>query len=83
MRQYVIRRLLLILPLVWAVGTVVFLLTRVIPGDAAQVYVGISGDQEIVEQLRELWGLNDSKWTQYTLEDRAYYHHAKDGQEKT
>ena len=66
MRQYVIRRLLLMLPLIWAVGTLVFVLTRVMPGDAAQVYVGISGDQEKVESLRELWGLNDSKWEQYT-----------------
>jgi len=65
-RQYVIRRLLLMLPLVWAVGTLVFILTRVMPGDAAQVYVGISGDQEKVETLRELWGLNDPKWEQYT-----------------
>ncbi len=40
MKRYLVRRLLLLLPVVWGVSTLVFLLIHLIPGDPVEVMLG-------------------------------------------
>ncbi len=60
MKTYIIQRLVLIPLTIIAVSILVFVFMRVIPGDAAQVRCGASGqaDQTCIEGLREQLGLN-------------------------
>ena len=55
MRQYIIRRLLLFVPTLLLVSILIFLLIRVVPGDAALAMLG-EGDftDEDVERARAL-----------------------------
>lgn len=68
MRAYVVRRLLLMIPTIFLLGTALFFMLRVIPGDVA---VGIltteeaSATPEEIEELREYLGLNDHPVEQY------------------
>ena len=57
--KYIAKRLLYAIPAVVLVVIIIFLLTRVMPGDPARAYLGEMATQEQVEQLREEWGLND------------------------
>ena len=66
MRQYIIRRLLLFVPTLLLVSVLIFLLIRVVPGDAALAMLG-EGDftDEDVERARAYLGLNDPLHIQY------------------
>ena len=57
--KYIAKRLLYAIPAVVLVVIIIFLLTRVMPGDPARAYLGEMATEEQVEQLREEWGLND------------------------
>jgi peptide/nickel transport system permease protein len=67
MLQYVLRRLLLLLPILLGVSLVVFTLIRLIPGDATLLAIGV--DQRITEEQRELvrksYGLDQPAPVQY------------------
>ncbi|CAN5811813.1 ABC transporter permease [soil metagenome] len=65
MLSYIIRRLMLMIPVLLIVGTIVFALVHLTPGDPAAVYLGPDATDEQVEQLRERLGLNDPLWEQY------------------
>ena len=67
MLRFALRRLLLIIPTVWVVLTVVFVLVRVAPGDPAMAILGQNATQESLESLREQMGLKDPLWLQYVL----------------
>ncbi len=71
MRNYILRRLLVIPFTVVAVTVIVFVFMRIIPGDAAQVRCGASGmaDQTCIEGLREQLGLNICDDADNILED--------------
>ena len=59
MLAYVIRRLLLLIPVLVIVGIIVFTLMHLIPGDPASVMLGRDATQEQKEALRERLGLNE------------------------
>lgn len=59
MTAYVLRRLVLLIPVILVVGIVVFALVHLTPGDPAAVMLGDSADPETVARLRESLGLND------------------------
>lgn len=59
MTAYVLRRLMMLLPVILIVGIVVFLLIHITPGDPASVILGDSATPEAVENLREQLGLKD------------------------
>lgn len=67
MLQYVLRRLLLLIPVLLGVSLVVFTLIRLIPGDATLLAIGV--DQRITEEQRELvrksYGLDQPAPVQY------------------
>ena len=67
MRGLIFKRLLDLAGVLLGVSILVFLMIRLIPGDAAQVMLGASGDasEEQVQQLRLKLGLNDPVPVQY------------------
>jgi ABC-type dipeptide/oligopeptide/nickel transport system permease component len=65
MRTYVIRRVLLLLPLIWGVVTIVFLVIHLLPGDPAAVLLGPFATSAREEALRHMWGLDRPLPVQY------------------
>ena len=65
MRAYVLGRLVSAVPVLFGVSIVIFLLMKLIPGDAAQVLAGPSATRDEVELIREDLGLNEPLYVQY------------------
>jgi peptide/nickel transport system permease protein len=65
MRAYVLGRLVSAVPVLLGVSVVIFLLMKLIPGDAAQVLAGPSATRDEVELIREDLGLNEPLYVQY------------------
>jgi|SRR5438105_4097955 len=65
MTNYLIKRLLLTIPVLLGVATLVFALIHFIPGDPAQVMLGESASQEDIAQLRVRLGLDRPLIVQY------------------
>ncbi|HQY31891.1 MAG TPA: ABC transporter permease [Thermomicrobiales bacterium] len=59
MGTYILRRLILLIPVILIVGIVVFMLVHLTPGDPAQVILGDSATPEALANLREELGFND------------------------
>jgi peptide/nickel transport system permease protein len=65
MTAYIIRRLLLVVPVMWLVATAAFFLLHMTPGDPVTVLLGPDATAEQIERLREDLGLNDPLLVQY------------------
>ncbi|NIA10076.1 MAG: ABC transporter permease, partial [Nitrospiraceae bacterium] len=65
MTSYIVRRVILAVPIMLAVFTLVFLLVRVAPGDPAVAALGDYASKEAVQALREKMGLDRPLWVQY------------------
>jgi peptide/nickel transport system permease protein len=66
MRNYIIRRLLLLILVLWGVTLVTFILMHVVPGDPAKVLLGkLSGNEVLVTKLRHQLGLDKPLVVQY------------------
>ena len=65
MRDYIIRRLLLLVPIMLGVSFLTFAMFRVIPGDAAVLQCGFGCTPEVVEELRHDLGLDRPWYVQY------------------
>jgi ABC-type dipeptide/oligopeptide/nickel transport system permease component len=65
MLRYLIRRLLLTIPVLLGVATLVFALIHLVPGDPVQSMLGETASQEDVEQLRHALGLDRPLLVQY------------------
>src|SRR5512145_1431303 len=65
MARYLVRRLLLTIPVLLGVATLVFALIHLVPGDPAQSMLGEGASQEEVVALREALGLNRPLLVQY------------------
>lgn len=65
MLRFILKRLLLAIPTLFAVLTIIFLLMRVAPGDPAYAVLGDYATDEAVAALREQMGLNKPIWEQY------------------
>jgi peptide/nickel transport system permease protein len=63
--RYIVQRLLLIIPMVWVLVTIVFLLLRVAPGDPVSASVGDKLSPEALEARREALGLDRPLLVQY------------------
>jgi peptide/nickel transport system permease protein len=66
MLRYLVRRLLLTVPVLLGVATLVFALIHLVPGDPAQAMLGDGASQEEVERLRVNLGLNKPLLEQYS-----------------
>ncbi len=71
MGAYIIRRLILVIPTVFAISVISFVIIQLPPGDFLTAYVatlesaGQIVDQAQADALREQYGLGDSVWVQY------------------
>jgi peptide/nickel transport system permease protein len=66
MLRYLIRRLLLTIPVLLGVATLVFALIHFIPGDPAQAMLGEGASPADIAQLRERLGLDQPLLVQYS-----------------
>lgn len=66
MGGYLVRRLLLTIPVLLGVATLVFALIHLVPGDPAQAMLGEGASQEEIQRLRTSLGLDRPLLTQYT-----------------
>src|SRR5919109_1361242 len=67
MRQYVLKRLLLVVPTLLLVTVIVFFLTRLIPGDVVVLMFEEKAYAEDLEALRAKLGLNRPIYVQYGI----------------
>ncbi len=65
MTSYLVRRLALLIPVLWGAGTLVFVLLRLLPGDAVTTLLADSQNAGDIEQLRRELGLNEPLAVQY------------------
>lgn len=65
MLRFILKRLLLAIPTLFAVLTIIFLLMRVVPGDPAYAVLGDYATEEAVTALRSQMGLDKPIWEQY------------------
>jgi peptide/nickel transport system permease protein len=63
--RYVIRRVLVSIPLIWALATLTFFLIRLAPGDPLAIYYNPEIDPEVMETLRVRLGLDQPLHVQY------------------
>lgn len=79
MRNYIIRRILLIIPTLFLVSLIVFLSIRLIPGNVVDLLVmqhptGGSGEPVDVGAIRHALGLDEAMYTQYGKWIGAMFH---------
>lgn len=65
MYKYILRRLLMMIPVLLGVLLIVFLIIEITPGDPAKIMLGESATDEAIESLREEMGLNDPFITRF------------------
>ncbi len=66
--QYIVRRILLMIPTLLGVAMVIFFLMRIVPGDIVELkYVGQGAmiSQETLQKERQLLGLDKPLWVQF------------------
>ena len=65
MFQYIIRRLISTIPVLFGISLMLFFLLRALPGDPAQVIAGELATQQEVERIRTQLGLDQPVYMQY------------------
>lgn len=65
MYKYIIKRFILMIPIVFAVMTLVFFVMHVVPGDPAYIILGENATPEAVGELRKNLGLDKPLMVQY------------------
>lgn len=66
MLSHIVKRLVYAVPVIWGVVTIVFVLTRALPGDPAETMLSQSGGSpQAVEQLRAQLALDQPLYVQY------------------
>ncbi|MCP4583707.1 MAG: ABC transporter permease [candidate division Zixibacteria bacterium] len=67
MGKYTLRRLMHMIPVLFIVSIVVFLIIHLIPGDPAEIMAGTNATEEQVAALRHQYGLDRPLWIQYFI----------------
>lgn len=65
MLRQVIRKLLMVIPLLFLISVILFVLISMLPGDAVLSMIGDSGDIAYIDELREQMGLDRPLYQQY------------------
>jgi peptide/nickel transport system permease protein len=65
MFTYILRRVLVAIPLIFGVLTLTFFIIRLAPGDPASFFIQPGVSPKVAEQMREQYGLNDPLPIQY------------------
>ncbi len=63
--RYILQRTLLVIPMIWVILTLVFVVLRVAPGDPVSAALGGKLDEEALDQRREALGFNRPLIVQY------------------
>src|ERR687889_1317801 len=63
--RYILQRTILVIPMIWVILTVVFVLLRVAPGDPVSAALGGKLNAQALEQRREALGFNRPLIAQY------------------
>jgi peptide/nickel transport system permease protein len=63
--RYILQRVLLVIPMIWVILTLVFIVLRVAPGDPVSAALGGKLDEQALEQRREQLGFNRPLIAQY------------------
>jgi peptide/nickel transport system permease protein len=63
--KYIVRRLLLLVPILLGVSILIFAWIRLLPGDPASALLGERATPELVQQYKELYGLDEPIPVQY------------------
>lgn len=74
MLKYILKRLLMFIPVVLGVLFVTFTINYFSPGDAAIATLGSEASQEALESFREENGLNDPFLSSFTTTQKASLH---------
>jgi len=67
MRWYIIKRLVMLVPVVLGVSIIAFSLIHLAPGDPARTMLGERATQEQLNEIREKYGLNEPLYVQYGI----------------
>jgi len=67
MTAYIIRRIILIIPMLLGVTLVSFIILHSMPGDPAQVIAGLDTSEEIIERIKKDLGLDKPLPVQYLI----------------
>lgn len=65
MLKYIIKRVLMVIPVLLGVTFIIFFITRVLASDPAPVVLGEHATEEAMAAWRDQYGLNDPIWKQY------------------
>ena len=65
MGKYILKRIVMLIPVVIGISFVVFSIMSLTPGDPAQLILGESASKEALDAKREELGLNDPFIVQY------------------
>jgi len=65
--RYVLRRLLWMIPVLWAAATIIWVFMFLIPGDPARVLAGQRADPDVLARVRADWGLDRPAPVRYGL----------------
>jgi peptide/nickel transport system permease protein len=63
--RYILQRTVLVIPMIWVILTLVFVVLRVAPGDPVSAALGGKLDAQALEQRRQALGFNEPLLTQY------------------
>ena len=63
MLRYVVRRLLLLVPILLGVSLLIFFWIRALPGNPAQALLGERATPQLIKEYRERYGFNNSQIT--------------------
>ena len=58
MRDYLIKRILLAIGVIFAISAITFFVLNIVPGDPVRVMVGDMADEATIQRIREQMGLN-------------------------
>ena len=67
MKQYVVKRLLMLIPVLLGASILVFVLIHIAPGEPAQTMVGEWASEEMIHKIRERYGLDKPLPVQYII----------------
>src|SRR5690606_13333767 len=65
MLAYTVRRLLLLIPVLFGMSIVTFAITYLIPGNPARIILGVHATEQAIANLEEQLGLNKPLYIQY------------------
>jgi peptide/nickel transport system permease protein len=63
--RFILFRPLQLIPVLFGISVITFVLIRSIPGDPVRVLLGPRGTPAAIERIREQFGLNEPLWIQY------------------